>query len=508
LVHQNWCMDQQAQHDADVVEISRQVKQFYEANKHFRVYHGTTSSTRPMSFQAHSIVDTSRLTRIFPIDVSKRTVWVEPNVPMDALVNATLRKGLVPQVVMELVGITVGGGYSGTSGESSSFKYGMFEETINEIEIVLGNGTLMRASRDSNAELLNWAGSSLGTFGVVTLLEVQLIEAKRFVRLHFQRIHGAAEALRLMETAIREPSSDFVDGILLKENLGLVMTGRLADDAESVKVQSFAGRSDPWFSSYIEGVATDKTREPSSIAIPLTDYLFRWDRGVFWGGKLAFQYFHVPLNRVTRWILDPLLRSRVCYHALHEGGFASKYIIQDFAIPSRHVPDFISYVLGQMPGFQFYICPARTLAEHGLVDRLRQQSPEVNRLAHEDRIIGVGVYGPGPRDPAAFIQLNRDLETKTWKDFHGSKLLYAHVYYTDGEFWDIYDRARYEAARKTYHAENLLSIHDKIRMDMLSGRKPPSRFAGYYGAVKAALGLVSKSRRDYLMVKSRGDKSK
>lgn len=54
---------------------------------------------------------------------------------------ASLNKGLVPLVVMEFPGITVGGGFSGTSGEKlSSFRHGAFDNTVNWIEIVLPNG--------------------------------------------------------------------------------------------------------------------------------------------------------------------------------------------------------------------------------------------------------------------------------------------------------------------------------------------------------------------------------
>jgi FAD/FMN-containing dehydrogenase len=58
---------------------------------------------------------------------------------MDKLVEATLEYGLIPPVVMEFPGITVGGGYAGSAGESSSFKYGYFDQTVNSVEIVLAN---------------------------------------------------------------------------------------------------------------------------------------------------------------------------------------------------------------------------------------------------------------------------------------------------------------------------------------------------------------------------------
>lgn len=64
------------------------------------------------------MVDTSGLNHVITIDTKSMTALVEPNVPMDALVEATLREGLLPPVVMEFPGITVGGGFAGTAGES------------------------------------------------------------------------------------------------------------------------------------------------------------------------------------------------------------------------------------------------------------------------------------------------------------------------------------------------------------------------------------------------------
>lgn len=67
-------------------------------------------------------VDISTLRNVLAVDQVKRTVLVEPNVAMDSLVEATLPHGLVPPVVMEFPGITAGGGFAGTGGESSSCK--------------------------------------------------------------------------------------------------------------------------------------------------------------------------------------------------------------------------------------------------------------------------------------------------------------------------------------------------------------------------------------------------
>jgi Delta24-sterol reductase len=109
-------------HDKAVAEIAAHVRQFYDRREPFRIYHGSTNSTRQSRVQRDKMIDTSSLSRVLKIDTGSMTALVEPNVPMDSLVQATLQHGLIPPVVMEFPGITVGGGFAGTSGESSSFK--------------------------------------------------------------------------------------------------------------------------------------------------------------------------------------------------------------------------------------------------------------------------------------------------------------------------------------------------------------------------------------------------
>jgi delta24-sterol reductase len=109
-------------HETAVATIAAHVRQFYDRKEPFRIYHGSTNSTRQSRVQRDKMIDTSSLSHILKVDVERMTVLVEPNVPMDCLVESTLQHGLIPPVVMEFPGITVGGGFAGTSGESSSYK--------------------------------------------------------------------------------------------------------------------------------------------------------------------------------------------------------------------------------------------------------------------------------------------------------------------------------------------------------------------------------------------------
>src|ERR1051325_7578003 len=110
-------------HASLVAEISATVQRFYRQRIPFRISHGSTNSTRH-AVSRQNVVNTGPLNSVLEVDSAKKVVLVEPNVPMDRLVQSTLQHGLVPPVVMEFPGITVGGGYAGTAGESSSFRHG------------------------------------------------------------------------------------------------------------------------------------------------------------------------------------------------------------------------------------------------------------------------------------------------------------------------------------------------------------------------------------------------
>ena len=156
------------QHSSRVAHIASKVRQFHSQKAPWHVYHGGTHSTRKISLQRSASVDTSHLSQVLNICTTKMTALVEPNAPMDALVRETLRYGLLPPVVPEFPGITVRGGFTGTAAESSSFKYGFLENTVNWIEIILPDGSVTTASRDLKCDLFHGAAGTFGTLGVTT----------------------------------------------------------------------------------------------------------------------------------------------------------------------------------------------------------------------------------------------------------------------------------------------------------------------------------------------------
>ncbi|KAK4543712.1 hypothetical protein LTR36_005357 [Oleoguttula mirabilis] len=473
-------------HKAAVSAISSQVSTFHQRNVPFRLYHGATNSTQSRTVDRARMLDTSRLSHVLAVNQARKTCLVEPNVPMDRLVDAVLPFGLVPEVVMEFPGITVGGGFSGTAGESSGFKSGFFEDTVNWIEIVLGDGEVVRASPhdggggdddDEHRSDLFWgAAGSFGTLGVITLLELRLVEAKRFVELTYHPTTTPADALATLRRACETAGNDYVDGILFAPDRGVVVTGRLTDEpAVGVKVQRFSRAHDPWF--YIHAERTiGRDLEPVTEATPLRDYLFRYDRGAFFTGKYAFQYFLTPFNRITRYALDYFMHTRVMYHALHASGHASKYMIQDLLLPSATAEPFIDFVSRNLNFWPLWLCPFTVHRELSLHPRLPANNTKESEKPRT--FVNVGVWGPGSTDYARFVEQNRQLERKV-RELGGIKWLYAQAYYTEAEFTDIYDRQWYDELRERYHATYLPTVYDKVKVDLTKADAYPATWSDW-----------------------------
>ncbi|RHZ66518.1 FAD-binding oxidoreductase [Aspergillus thermomutatus] len=454
-------------HHAIVQEISFQVKRFYADKKPFYIYHGSTNSTRASKKSRSNTVDTSRLNRVLCIDRVRKVALVEPNVPMDMLVQATLPQGLIPPVVMDFPGITVGGGFAGTSGESSSYRHGFFDRTVNWIEIVIGNGEVLKASATEHPDLFFGAACSFGTLGITTLVELQLLglPAEPVVELTYVPISkGVNEAVRIIEELTPDAAYQYIDGIMFSKDRGVICAGAIKSRAATaaVRMQTFAHPTDPWFYMHVEQLLSSSTSGtgPVKELVPLVDYLFRYDRGGFWVGKYGFQYFLFPQTEFMRWLLDDVIRTRVMYHAVHKSGLFREYTIQDVAVPYAAAEQLIDYLDDSFGKYPLWLCPVRQTTAHvrGLIAR-RRTGFEAEHAP--DMMLSVGVWGPGPKGKTQFLDFNRRLE-KLVRALGGEKWLYARTWYTDSEFWSIYDRSQMDELRERYHAGYLPNLYHKV----------------------------------------------
>ncbi|CAM1506512.1 Fc.00g061530.m01.CDS01 [Cosmosporella sp. VM-42] len=482
-------MDRHAQ---AVTKIAAAVRGFFDRRESYRIFHGSTNSTRPQ--RRARTVDISALRNVLSVDRASLTALVEPNVPMDRLVESTLKHGLVPPVVMEFPGITAGGGFAGTAGESSSFKHGFFNDTINSVEMVLGNGEVVKASREERADLFQGAAGAVGTLGVTTLIELQLMEAKKFVKTTYHRTSSVAEAVAKVRTETDNPANDYVDGILFSKDHGVVVTGELTDEKPAdQRPQTFSGAWDPWYYLHVQ----DRTRTASSTVdyIPLAEYLFRYDRGGFWVGAAAFDYFKfVPFSRFFRWFLDDFLHTRMLYRALHGSGESARFVVQDLGLPYKNAEAFIDYTADNFNIWPLWLCPLKQTPPPTFHPHTGEKETAPDGTVTTPPSLNIGLWGWGPPESEEFVRKNRALEDKL-VELGGMKWFYAHTYYTEGEFWKLYDQPWYDALREKYHATTLPTVYEKVKVDVearkeenqkwkqsIKSKKP---FGGFYGIWKS-----------------------
>lgn len=156
------------------------------------------------------------------------------------------------------------------------------------------------------------------------------------------------------------------------------------------------------------------------------------------------------------------MHTRVMYHALHASGHSSKYIIQDLLLPQNTAEAFIDYISEEFAFFPLWLCPLKVGSEVAM-------HPELAQGAYADdksiSFVNVGVWGPGPTEYTKFVDVNRRLEARV-RQFGGIKWLYAQGYYTEQEFWSIYDKEWYDGLRRRYKAEYLPDVYKKVAVDL------------------------------------------
>jgi delta24-sterol reductase len=378
--------------------------------------------------------------------------------------------------------------------------------------MILGNGDVIWASAEEHRDLFFTSAGSCGSLGVITLLELELIDAKSNVELQYIPVTSTQDAVKQLRQYQEDPEVNYMDGIMYSTTSGVIMIGRLTNNSIPGKIQRFDRASDPWFYMHAEDILKKIEGGNSDYreTIPVQTYLFRYDRGVFWSGLRAFKYFVTPFNRITRYLLDPFMYSRTMVHALHRSGIASRTIIQDYGVPYDAAEEFVRWTDERTGIWPLWLCPVKS-APQG------ERSFSQGNIIKDDILLDIGIWDMGPAEPHAFIKLNRDFEAKV-TELGGMKCLYAHAYYTEQEFWDIYDEKKYKELRTKYHAESLPSVYDKVKVDLQgvaggqSEKKLESwsewaynRFwntwplGGLYGVASATKGLVVQS--DFLLKK-------
>ncbi len=455
-------MQNQTNHSDKVSQISKEVAEAFNKKQRLYIFHNSSNTTREINFKKGAVVDVSDLNKVLEINSEEQYAIVEPNVSMGKLVSETLKKGLVPPVVMEFPAITVGGAIQGGAVESNSYKHGSIHHCCDEYEVVLGNGRIVKLSPTDNPELFWGLACSYGSLAIITKVKLRLVRAAKFVKIRYIFTENTVKTIETIRLEKNNSKTDFLDAILFGQNSGVVMAGEMTDVCgPNQKPLTFSKPSDNWF--YLHVQSKVQKQDFLEELLPLTEYLFRYNRGAFWMSKFYFDYFKLPFTKITRRILNRWLDAKNLYRAPHAANLSQIYILQDFDLPYNKVIEFLEYVNQSLPTYPLWLCPLLPTSEN---DRLAPNHIET------DLVINVGIYTQIGNNYEKFIKLNRSLETLA-EQLKGRKMLYAHQYYPVNEFWRIYDKNWYDGLRAKCFAGNIFpDVYEKTFVD----KKYKSRF--------------------------------
>ena len=428
-----------------------------------------------------------KLSNILDIDQEKQIAWVEPRVTMEQLVKEALASGLVPLVVPEFKGITVGGAIMGAALESSSHLFGQFNDICTAYEVLLGDGSIVRTTASENSDLFYGISGSYGSLGIILSVELRLKPASKWVKVSYSYFTSIAEATKGMQKLhrIKNPP-EYIEALVLSEDQTVVISGKMTETPQNkFSLNHFWS---PWFYQHVKKVSQSHPQGYEED-IPIADYLFRYDRGAFWMGAYALhgsmlaRYFLDMLGICPGWFRkwqsskDPsqygrlkypgiifrslfgwAMGSRRLYSLLHfhtEKWFADRFVIQDFYVPEDKTAVFTEEVINRYQIFPIWLCPIKPAKTPQIL------APHYDKEDEEGLFFDVGVYG-FPLGVKEAISATKHLEKLT-QIFGGRKMLYSYSYYSKDEFWEIYPKDIYHGLRQKYHGKKAwLEITEKV----------------------------------------------
>lgn len=460
-------------HSEKVAKIQEQMRSLrsFPISLNYSSNHSNTTRSRSYKKGCERL-DLGELGAIIQIDSEKRIAIVEPRVTMEQLVKATLAHGLIPPVVPEFKNITVGGAVMGGAGESGSHRCGSFNDSCLSLEILCGDGNVIKATPHENEDIFYGFPCSYGSLGVLLSVEIKLIQAKNTVRLKYHKSSSAAEGIQKLKELV-QASPDFLDGIVFSKDSIVIIESHL-ENANQLPQFSTKPLSSEWYYQHVEKLKTDEE------TMLLYDYLFRYDQGAFWVGGFLLRpqlllrylvqgilklsnfnphYTEAEIKKLSspprpnifwRTLLHPILTTKNLWRLFH---LADRWnqrhaILQDFCIPEEKAVKFLEEMMEDPGTFPLWLCPIKSTHEAQIF---------APHCTSSNYVINVGIYGLPAYYFSSIEEVTKNLENRV-RNSEGKKVLYSRSFYTTEEFWQIYSKEAYQMLRTKMKADGI--FHD------------------------------------------------
>lgn len=419
----------------------------------------------PVYKKTHRGIPLHSMRDIIRLDEAKGTVWVEPYVNMGQISRFLIPKGYTLPVLPELDELTVGGLINGFGVESSSHRYGLFQYTVETMDIVCADGMLRRCSASENSNLFYAIPWSHGTLGFLVAAELRVIPCKPWVRLHYQPLRGLRHIADAFEQASRSDRFQFVEMLMFGPDAAVLMTGNFADKPASDGSSNAIGKFwKPWFYKHVQGFLT--AGKESVEYIPLRHYYHRHTRSLFWEMEEIIPFGNHPLFRhLLGWAVPPPIGLLKYFETETTKRLREQFhVVQDMLIPAVHLEKSLRYFEEQYQLYPLWLCPMNVYTypeDKGFLHAYRKTDGTEDSL-----FVDIGAYGT-PKKPGFHAMEALQALEQFVLEHGGYQAMYARTLLSREDFRRMFNHTHYDRMRR--EIPNTIKAFDEV-YDKLGGR--------------------------------------
>jgi len=373
-------------------------------------------------------IDMHNLTSVIDVDIESGIAHVEGMASFYDIVEETLKYGFIPKIIPELGGITIGGAISGLAVESTSFRFGLLHRVITEMEVITGDGKLYICKPDNEYhDLFYGMPNSYGTLGYILSAKIELIPAQPYVYLQFKKYDNLDTYFQAIKSFCAEKEKyNFIDGAIFSKDMMVIVLGQFTDSVERC-------------SDYqTENIYYKAIQEKNEDYLTISDYIWRWDRHLFWGTNGTFLENRIFRRLFGQYILrsDRMLTIKHMAERFKEKLYGERSVPkreklgQDIGVPIDNCKDFVEWFNENIGILPLFICPYEAPNKEIQFSLLGKTDLDLSCN------IGFYSYKETEYDPQEGYY-NRMIEKKG-SEFNFFKSLYSSSFYPKSEFEELY----------------------------------------------------------------------
>ena len=289
---------------------------------------------------------------IIELNTTTKVVHVGAMIEIGKLMNYLYPLGYALPVVPEYKSLTVGGLIVGAGGiSSSSFKYGYFHVHCIEYTVVLGNGEIIKVSKEKHAELFNALPLSYGTLGTIVDIKISIIKIKPNVLLEIENITSEKEVEMVVNNS---KDYDFIEGIMYSKDRIVIIKATFVDKLFYPVIDNTMWY-DEYYYQYINNYSKQGIKRCSMNGL---EYYFRHDRGAYWIGKSLLGDHEIG-RAINPFLNHASDKHNLSHRVLRQIFDYNKVIMDDVMIDFSLLSNVVSLIDSTYSIYPLWLCPCR-----------------------------------------------------------------------------------------------------------------------------------------------------